>query len=125
VLVVLAPVYALGTRFDRPLFVAVERTVFAVPLAVMLPLGAALDDDRRAVRWWLLAVVGFLTLVVAMVNPADPPSGLGAGLAMLFLFGLALVGPLVGVPVVVLGRRLAATREEATGDGRTTAAPAD
>ncbi|PSQ09244.1 hypothetical protein BRC93_13435 [Halobacteriales archaeon QS_5_70_15] len=125
VLVVLAPLYALGTRFDRPLFVAVERTVFAVPLAVMLPLGAVLDDDRRAVRWWLLAVVGFLTLVVAMVNPADPPSGLGAGLAMLFLFGLALVGPLVGVPVVVLGRRLAATREEATGDGRTTAAPAD
>jgi len=125
VLVVLAPVYAFGTRFDRPLLVAVETTVFAVSLAVMLPLGAALDDDRRAVRWWLLTVVGFLVLVVAVVDPADPPSGLGAGITMLFLFGLALVGPLLGAPVVVLGRRLAATREEATGDGRATAAPAD
>ncbi|MEF8840509.1 MAG: hypothetical protein V5A62_02630 [Haloarculaceae archaeon] len=124
VFVLLAPVYAFGTRFDQPLLVAVETTVFAVPLAVMLPLGAVLDRDRRAVRWWLLAVVGFLALVVTMVNPADPPSGLGAGLTMLFLFGLALVGPLVGAPVVLLGRRLTATQEGSTGDGRAAAAPA-
>jgi len=121
----LAPVYALGTGFDRPVTVAARSTGMAVPLAVMLPLGAALDDRLRAARWWVLAVAGFVVLAVSVVNPADPPTGLGGGLAALFLLGLALVGPLLGAPVVVLGRRLAATREEATGDGRATAAPAD
>jgi hypothetical protein len=117
VLLVVAPVYAFGTGFDRPLLVAVETTLFAVPLAVMLPLGAVLDDRHRAVRWWLLAVVGFVALLVATANPADPPTGLGAGLTMLFLFGLALVGPLLGVPVVLLGWRLATGAGPEPGDG--------
>ena len=111
---VLVPVYAFGTGLDRPLLVATRSTGMAVPLAVMLPLGAALDERARATRWWVLTVVGFVVLVVSMVNPADPPTGLAGGLATFFLLGLALVGPLLGAPVVVLGRRLAAeSRAEA------------
>lgn len=122
---VLVPVYAVGTRFDRPILAAAKATAFAVPLAAMLPLGAVLDERRRAVRWWLLAVVGFVLFAVSTVNPADPPTGLGGGLTALFLFALAFVGPLVGAPVVVLGRRLAGGRAEISGDERSTAAPAD
>jgi len=118
----LVPVYALGTRFDRPLLVAARSTGMAVPLAVMLPLGAALDDPSRAARWWAVAVVGFVVLAVSMVTPVDPPTGLGGGLAMLFLFALALVGPLLGVPVVILGRRIAGGDTERGSDR--TAAPA-
>ncbi len=105
--IVLVPVYALGTDFERPLVLAAKATGFAVPLAVMLPLGAALDERPRAARWWVLTVAGFVVLILSMVNPADPPTGLGGGLTTLFLLGLALVGPLLGAPVVVLGRRLA------------------
>jgi hypothetical protein len=113
----LVPVYALGTGFDRPLLIAARSTGTAVPLAAMLPLGAALDERPRAARWWSLAVAGFVVLVVSMVNPADPPTGLAGGLAMFFLLGLALAGPLLGVPVVLLGRRLAAGDRRGSGDG--------
>ena len=113
----LVPVYAFGTRFERPLLIAAKSTGLAVPLATLLPLGAVLDERRRVVRWWLLAVVGFVVLAVSVANPADPPTGLGGGIAMLFLFGLAVVGPLVGAPVVVLGRRIAGGGSERDGDG--------
>ena len=103
----LVPVYVLGTRFERPLLVAARSVGLAVPLAVMLPLGATLDERPRAARWWVLTVAGFVVLVLSMVNPADPPTGLGGGLTTFFLLGLALVGPLLGAPVVVLGRRFA------------------
>lgn len=122
VFVVLVPVYAFGTLFDRPLLVATRSTALAVPLAVMLPLGAVLPETRRAVRWWLLAVAGFVLLAVSMVNPVDPPTGLGGGLAAIFLFVLAVVGPVVGTPVLLLGRRLAVV-ETGRDDGAGT--PAD
>jgi len=118
----LVPVYVLGTRFERPLLVAARSVGLAVPLAVVLPLGATLDDRPRAVRWWLTAVAGFVVLVLSMVNPADPPTGLGGGLTTLFLLGLALVGPLLGAPVVVLGRRLAAGPTGRGTDGTSTPA---
>jgi hypothetical protein len=57
-----------------------------------------------------------------MVNPADPPTGLGGGLTTLFLLGLALVGPLLGAPVVVLGRRFAAGPTGRGTDGTSTPA---
>jgi hypothetical protein len=122
VFLTLAPVYVLGTRFERPLVLATRATGFAVPLAVMLPLGAVLDERPRAARWWALTVVGFVVLVLSMVNPADPPTGLAGGLTTFFLLGLALLGPLLGAPVVVLGRRLADASTGRETDGtRTTA----
>lgn len=120
---VLVPVYAFGTPFDRPVLLAARATGFAVPFAVLLPLGAVLGERRRAVGWWLLATAGFVVLAVSTVNPVDPPTGLGGGLATFFLFGLAVVGPLLGAPVVVLGRRLSTLRGGSAGD-RSPATPA-
>jgi hypothetical protein len=114
---VLVPVYVLGTRFERPFLVAARSVGLAVPLAAMLPLGGALGERPRTARWWVLAVAGFVVLVLSMVNPADPPTGLGGGLMTFFLLGLALVGPLLGAPVVVLGRRLAAGSTGRDADG--------
>ena len=118
----LVPVYVLGTRFERPLLVAARSVGLAVPLAVMLPLGAVLDERPRAARWWVLTVIGFVVLILSMVNPADPPTGLAGGLTTFFLLGLALFGPLLGAPVVVLGRRLADASPGRDTDGSRAAA---
>lgn len=103
-----------------PAALALRATALAFPLAAMLPLGAVLDAARgRLLRWGALAVVAFAAVPVAVVGLVDPPGGLAGGLYALFLFGAAVVGPLLGALLIVLGRSLVS--READDDRRSAA----
>ena len=86
---------------------ALRSTALALPFAALLPLGGALDAGRRAVyQWGGLVVLAFAAVPLGVVNFADPPSGMGSGLAAMGFFLAALLVPVVGAVVLVLGRRL-------------------
>lgn len=102
----------LASSWPDPVGMAVRVTALAFPLAAMLPLGGALDAGRdRLLAWGGLAVVAFAAVPVATVNFADPPSGFGSGFLVLALFAFAVLAPLVGTIVIVLGRSLAVGSE--------------
>lgn len=99
---------AAAGAWDEPLAAALRSTAFALPLAASLPLGAVVDGDAdRLLPWGALAVLAFAAVPPLAVDFANPPAGLGSGLAVIFLLVAAVVVPLVGVPVVSLGRSLA------------------
>lgn len=99
---------AVGESWANPVAVAFRTTAIAFPLAALLPLGGALEADRRQIlRWGALAVAAFVLVPAAVVNLVDPPSGLGGGLFAVFLFIAAVLTPLIGVLVLMLGRSLA------------------
>jgi hypothetical protein len=108
---------AIGT--ERPLGAAVRSTAPALPLAVMLPFGAALAGDTRgATAWGLLTVLAFVVVPGVLVDLTDPPGGLGGGVITLFLFGLALAAPVVGALVIAMGRTLVDEGDDRAGADR-------
>jgi hypothetical protein len=103
---------------ERPLGAAVRSTATALPLAAMLPFGAAVAGDAQdAAAWGLLTVLAFAVVPGALVELTDPPGGLGGGVTTVFLFGLALAAPVVGALVIALGRTLADERGAGAGAG--------
>lgn len=98
----------LATEWPRPAVIALRATALALPLAAMVPLGGALARGPDRLWWWFaLAVVAFAAVPASVVDLADPPSGLGAGVILIALLGMAAVAPLVGALGLVLGRSLA------------------
>lgn len=84
-----------------------QSTALALPLAALLPLGAALAGSGRAAAGWAaITVLAFAAVPSALVDIADPPGGLAAGIMAMLLFGLAVVVPLAGVLVLAVGRTL-------------------
>jgi hypothetical protein len=111
--IVLGAVGALVPARSSPI-AALRVTTVALPLAVMLPLGGALGDpDGRPLAWGALTVAGFAAVPAAVLNFADPPSGFGTGITVLFLIVLAVAFPIVGAVVVTMGRSLAAPSSKA------------
>ena len=123
VYVAFVALYAVGGALDvsyrPPLTAALGDVALSLPLALGLVLGAVVDDPdgRRTARWTVLAGLSFAAVALSVVNPADPPTGLGGGLAFMFLTAVALVGPVLVGPTVLLGRSLRA------GEGRPPSRP--
>jgi hypothetical protein len=111
---VLAVVHATVFGSDSPARAALRMTAMAFPLAVMLPLGGVLDGERgRRWQWWALAVLAFAAMVPATVNLAAPWSGFGGTVRAMAFVLWALVLPVAGVPLLVLGDRLVDPPSEA------------
>lgn len=90
-----------------PLEVSLRGTVVAFPLAAAFALGGALATDRgRPLAWAALTVVAFATVIVSLYDPGNPPGGLAAVFLFIAGFVVAIVYPLVGAPVIALGRSL-------------------
>jgi len=89
---------------------AARTGVSTLPLVVFLPLGAAVAASNRAHRWWLAAVATFPLAAAALVDLADPPSGLASGVAAFALFAAAVLVPVAGLPLALLGARLGTLR---------------
>jgi hypothetical protein len=51
-------------------------------------------------------------MTLTIVDPVDPPTGLGGGVLLAFLSIAAVVGPMLCAPVLALGRALATPRAE-------------
>lgn len=100
---------AAGTP-GEPGGLALRTTAAALPLLAFLPLGGALAVGRRRLLWGAVAVVSFVVAVSILVDLTDPPTGLGGGIVALVLFVVAVVIPLLGSPLAVLGARLADVR---------------
>lgn len=113
-LVSLLATYAVVSAYDDPATVALRSTALAFPFAAMLPLGGVVDvGGRRLLRWSGVAVVAFAAIPLTVVNFADPPSRLGAGLAAMAFLLAAVFFPVLGGLVVALGQGL--SRERPTG----------
>ncbi|WP_254824269.1 hypothetical protein [Haloglomus halophilum] len=86
-------------------FRATARSLgLALPFAACLPLGAALRGSRREILvWGGVAVLAFVVTTLTLVNPADPPTGLGGGLLLVFLYGFAVAFPVLGSLVLATG----------------------
>lgn len=96
-----------------PLGTTMGSLAVAGPLVACLPLGAALARDRRtAAAWGGVVVLGFIVMTLTIVDPVDPPTGLGGGVLLAFLSIAAVVGPMLCAPVLALGRALATPRAE-------------
>ncbi|WP_458205374.1 hypothetical protein [Haladaptatus sp. NG-SE-30] len=96
------------TSAPNPIETAIRATAIALPLAALLPLGATLDANRRRLlRWGALAVVAFAAFPPAFVDFSDPPTGLGGGLLTVFVFVIAVLLPLVGTVVLLVGQSFA------------------
>lgn len=93
-----------------PLALAVRTGVGTLPLVGFLPLGAAVAASDGVRRWWLPVVAAFPLAVGTLVDLADPPSGLAGGIAVFALLAAAIVVPLLGLPLALLGARLATLR---------------
>lgn len=107
--VALAGVYAATAAVERPVAFAVRNVAVTLPLALLLPLGAALGADRRRrTRWGALAVAGFALVPPAVVDFADPPLGLGGFFYTVLFTGAAVAIPVLGSFVLALGYALAA-----------------
>jgi len=105
-----AVLFALERAIDAydPLRATVRSLGLALPFAACLPLGAALRGDRRDVLiWGGVAVLAFVATALTLVNPGDPPTGLGGGLLMVFLYGFAVAFPVLGSLVLATGWALA------------------
>lgn len=91
----------------RPVAGTAMSLALALPLAACLPLGAALDrSGRETAAWGTVAVTGFVVAALSVVNPVDPPTGLGGGVLAILLTVFAVVAPLVGAVVAAVGRAL-------------------
>jgi len=102
--------HAIGAYAPR--HATARSLALALPFAACLPLGAALGESRRTtLAWGGVAVLAFVAMTLALVDPVDPPSGLGGGLLLAFLSIGAVAMPVVGGPVIALGRALAAPAE--------------
>jgi len=98
----------------------VERTAIALkaaallaPLALCFPLGGAMATGRNVSRWSVATVLTFGFGGVTLVNLADPPSGLARGLLSIGLFVAALAIAAVGLPLVLFGRSMAGSPQQA------------
>ena len=100
--------------YVEPLPLAVWTVFSTFALAALLPFGAAVAAGSR--RWWAVPPVAFVIAVVALVDLTALPIGLGAGVRRIGLFVAAVVVPLVGATLALVGARLH--------DRRTTDAPA-
>lgn len=92
------------------LALAVRTGVGTLPLVGFFPLGAAVAASDGARRWRLATVATFPVAVATLLDLADPPSGLAGGVAVFALLAAAVLLPLVGLPLALLGARLGTLR---------------
>lgn len=86
-----------------PVLTSLEGTALVVPLAALLPLGAAaLGERRRLLGWWALTTASFAFVPAVVVNVTEPVTGL-TGLATIVLLLVAVALPIVGSPMLALG----------------------
>ncbi|MFB6354481.1 MAG: hypothetical protein ABEJ92_10400 [Halobacteriales archaeon] len=110
----------LANEWTNPALVAFRATATAFPLAAMVPLGGTLASRPGwPWRWTGLAIVGYVTVPLLVVNLADPPSGLGGGIAAIALTAAAVAGPLLGALGLALGWSLAGAGDATVGSGAT------
>lgn len=104
---VLAMVYAGVETYNVAGGSAVTSTALALPFAAMVPLGGAIDGDRRrVVPWGGVALLAFVAMVVSFADLAGPLSGLGGGILIIGSGLAAFAIPVVGAVVLLLGRAL-------------------
>lgn len=107
---------ALADQYTNPPAIALRATALAFPVAAMVPLGGALARRPDRVRpWFAAAVAGFVVTAATLVNLADPPAGLSAGVFAVFLAADAVAAPLVGGLGLALGWSLAGGAGQAAG----------
>jgi hypothetical protein len=90
--------------YVEPLPLAVRTALSTFALAALLPFGAAVVAGSR--RWWAVPPVAFVIAVVTLVDLTALPIGLSGGLQRMGLFVAAVVVPLVGTPLALVGARL-------------------
>lgn len=87
----------LAGEWADPPAIAFRAAAVALPLAAMVPLGGALAAEPGRIRpWFALTVLAFAAVPMTLVNLADPPTGLGAGVFLVALLALAVATPIVG-----------------------------
>lgn len=100
----LGVLFAPESRFSLDLWTALKAVAVTLPFAALLPLGRVVDERLPvAIRWFVLAVVAFAFVPPLLLDFADPPTGMGGGLAAVFLVVAGLVVPILGSPVALLG----------------------
>lgn len=107
--VVLGIQVATASEWTDPVAYSLNATVIALPLAAMVPLGGALAVRPDRIRpWFALTVLAFIAVPVTVVDLADPPAGLGGGIAAVGLLVAAVALPLLGMLCLALGGSLGA-----------------